>query len=60
MTISRQEEIISALWVICALLAFGFGFQAAGWVFGVKAALDTVCSLSFAAKEAWKKKQVVK
>ena len=51
MSTSRQEEIISALWMICALLAFGFGFKVAGWLFGIKAGLDTVCSLYFAIVE---------
>lgn len=59
MSISRQEEIISALWVICSLLAFGLHFDLAGWLFGVKAGLDIVFSLCFAAKEARKKKAVV-
>lgn len=48
MSISRQEEIISALWAVCALLAFGYGFTVWGWLFTVKAASDALCSVGFA------------
>lgn len=52
MSISRQEEIIAALWAIAALIAFGSGFATWGWVFAIKAALDTVASIVIGTKEA--------
>ena len=45
MSISRQEEIISVLWIIAAILAFGHGFTVWGWVFAIKAAIDTACTI---------------
>ena len=52
MSISRQEEVIAVLWVIAALLAFGHGFSVWGWIFAVKAASDTACSIHFGIREA--------
>lgn len=51
MSISRQEEILSALWCIAALLAFGFEYETWGWVFAVKATTDTMCAIYFGIKE---------
>jgi len=48
---SKEEEVISALWAICALLAFGFGFTVWGYGFAAKAFLDMVCSILSAIKE---------
>lgn len=45
MSRGQQEELIAGVWAICALCAFGFGFEAWGWAFGAKAALDTVCAV---------------
>jgi hypothetical protein len=55
---SHREEIISALWAICALLAFGFDFFVWGCVFTIKAATDLMCSCFNAWKEyqAWKER----
>lgn len=47
-----QEELISALWAICAVLCFGFGFNLWGGLFTLKAALDTVCAIRAAVKES--------
>ncbi|MDR0274102.1 MAG: hypothetical protein LBI48_01940 [Burkholderiaceae bacterium] len=47
-TPSKSEEIIAALWAICALLAFGFGFTVWGWVFTVKAAFDAAITITLA------------
>jgi len=51
MSISRQEEIISALWALCALVAFSNGYTVWGWIFAVKAAADTVCAIRYGVKE---------
>lgn len=48
MSESKSEEIISALWAIAALLAFSGGHDIWGWIFAIKAALDTVASIFFA------------
>lgn len=45
MSKSRQKEILSALWAICALIAFANGFEIWGDVFTVKAAFDTICAV---------------
>lgn len=47
-----QEENILALWVIAALLAFGFGYSVWGWIFAVKAATDLLAVLFYAYIEA--------
>lgn len=51
MSISRQEEIIALLWMICAILAFGFNFNAWGWIFAIKSTLDHFCIIYFAIRE---------
>lgn len=51
MSKSRAEEIISALWGLCAITSFGFGFSVWGWIFTIKAAIDVCCSIYFAVKE---------
>jgi hypothetical protein len=51
MSISRQEEIISVLWLIAALLAFNGGYVVFGWVLAFKAGLDCLCSIHMAVKE---------
>ena len=56
MSISRQEEIIAALWAICAVLAFGFDFTVWAWIFTVKAVSDTVIAIKFALVEIRKNK----
>ena len=48
---SIQEEILAALWIISALLAFGTGHNVWGWVFAIKGAIDTACAIWFAMKE---------
>jgi predicted membrane protein len=49
---SIREEIIAALWAICALLAFGFGFRVWGWIFAIKAGTDTAITFYCATLEA--------
>lgn len=56
MSVSRQEEIIAALWAVCALLAFGSGFTVWGWIFAVKAATDTACSINCGIREILKER----
>jgi hypothetical protein len=51
MSVSRQEEIISVLWIIASLIAFGNGYTGWGWVFAVKGGLDTLTAIRFAIKE---------
>jgi hypothetical protein len=51
MSISRQEEIISVLWVIAALLAFADGHTAWGGVFAIKAATDMACTIYYSIRE---------
>jgi hypothetical protein len=51
MSVSRQEEIIAALWVICSLLAFLNGFVVAGWLFGAKGGIDLICSIYHGVRE---------
>jgi hypothetical protein len=51
MDVSRQEEIISILWIIAALIAFGNGFDGWGWAFAIKGGLDTATAIWFAIKE---------
>lgn len=51
MSKSRSEEIISALWAICAVLCAAYGFTVWAWIFGIKAALDTACAIWSAVKE---------
>ena len=58
MSESKVEEIIAALWSVCALLAFGYGFTVWGWIFTVKAVADTLCSIGFAMREIAKERRV--
>ena len=45
MSLSRQEEIISALWAICAVMAFAAGFSLWGWLFAIKAGTDAATAI---------------
>lgn len=56
MSISRQEEIISTLWIIAAVLAFSAGYTLWGWAFAIKAFLDFLCALAYGYKEAVSRK----
>lgn len=51
MSDSKLEEVIAALWVICSITAFGFGFTGWGWCFAIKGAFDVLCSLKAAIHE---------
>lgn len=57
MSISKQEEIISVLWAIAALTAFGFGYEIWGWIFAVKAASDAAWAIYSGIDEALRKSQ---
>lgn len=57
MSFSRQEEIISALWAIASLIAFSSGYNLFGWIFCIKAATDTFCSVYYALSEISKDKK---
>lgn len=48
---SRSEEMIAVLWIIAAILSFGFGFNVWGYLFAIKGLCDTVISIYFAIKE---------
>jgi len=52
MSNSKQEEVIAVLWIIAAVMAFGFGFTVFGWIFAIKGFSDTAISVFFAIKEA--------
>lgn len=47
MHLSRQEEIIGALWAIAAIAAFGNGYAVAGWIFTIKSVSDILCSVLY-------------
>lgn len=51
-TRSTVEEVISALWVIAAVVSFGFNFYVVGWIFAVKATSDMFTSILFSWREA--------
>ena len=51
MAVSRQEEIIAALWAICAILSFSSGYEFWGWFFAIKSIADTLCSIAYVKKE---------
>jgi hypothetical protein len=57
MRLSRQEEIISALYLIAALLAFNGGHIVCGWILAAKAALNCVISIRFAYYEVARKEE---
>ena len=42
---SHREEVISALWLIAALLAWNGGIRWLAWLLFFKSALDTVFSI---------------
>jgi hypothetical protein len=46
-----QEEIISVLWIIAALLAFADGYTVFGWVFAIKATIDMVFAIHYGIRE---------
>ena len=54
MSNSKTEEMLAALWTIAALMAFANGHQVWGWIFVIKAALDTACAIGVAIIEAIK------
>ena len=47
MSKANQEEIICALWVIAALLAFGFGYRFWGLFFAAKAVMDLIATFYY-------------
>lgn len=49
---SLVEEVIGCLWLIAAVLAFGFKFDTLGWLLAIKAATDQGSAIWFAVKEA--------
>lgn len=51
-TRSLVEEVIGCLWLIAAVLAFGFKFETLGWLLAIKAATDQGTAIWFAIKEA--------
>ena len=51
-TRSMSEEVISVLWIIAAILSFGFHFDMMGWACTIKALIDTLAALWFAFREA--------
>lgn len=51
-TRSLVEEVIGCLWLIAAVLAFGFKFDPLGWLLAIKAATDQGFAIWFAVKEA--------
>lgn len=57
MSVSRQEEIISVLWIIAALIAFGNGYTTWGWIFAIKGGLDTTTAIWLGVKEAISEKK---
>lgn len=48
---SLIEEVIGCLWLITAVLAFGFGFDALGWFCAIKAATDQCMAIFYTVKE---------
>jgi len=56
-TRSLVEEVIGCLWLIAAVLAFGFKFDTLGWLLAIKAATDQGSAIWFAVKEAIAKKK---
>ena len=52
MNTSRQEEIISALWIIASLISFGNDFTTWGWIFAIKGGMDVAISIWYAGKDA--------
>ena len=54
-TPSHREEIISALWIIAALLAWNGGIRWLAWILFVKGVTDTLASIGLALMELRKK-----
>ncbi len=54
-TPSHREEIISALWIIAALLAWNGGIRWLAWILFVKGVTDTLTSIGLALMELRKK-----
>jgi hypothetical protein len=53
---AMQEDISKLLHLIAALIAFGCGFQIAGWILAVLTALQFLYSAHWS-KKAWKKRE---
>ena len=51
-TRSTVEEVIAALWMIAAIISFGFSFDAMGWFCSIKAASDMGEAIWFGWREA--------
>jgi len=47
---SVQEEILFVLYMIAAILCFGFGFKLGGSILTIKAVCDLICSIYHAVK----------
>ncbi len=45
MSVSKEEEMIGTLWIVAAVLAFGFGYYWWGWAFSLKGGTDQVISI---------------
>ena len=43
-----EEEKLTALWTICAILCFAFNFDYAAWGFTGKAIFDCGCAMKYA------------
>lgn len=54
-TPSHREEIISALWIIAALLAWNGGIRWLAWILFVKGVTDTLASIGLALMDRRKK-----
>lgn len=61
MSLSKEEELIGCLWIIGAVLCFGFGYRWWGYAFAVKGGIDQFTSIRYAIKggmrEEWKRRQ---
>lgn len=53
--VTYEEEKIAALWTICAILCFAYGFAVWAWLFAAKAAIDSAEALYAAARQAKEK-----
>jgi hypothetical protein len=51
MDVSRQEEIIAALWAIASILSFGFGYNEFGGALALKAGFDIITTIKCAYRE---------
>jgi hypothetical protein len=50
-TKSNQEELLAVLWIIAAILAFGFRYSVWGWIFVVKSVCQIVAAIHYVSKE---------